>query len=351
MRVSAEELDLEPPMYIHERSELMSQLRNQLAMLPELEDLTPQCDISTADVGVSGKSPPEEKRNLRSILEYHSKIFLGDRNAAPAPAHGVICDVDVGDAQPIAVRPRSVGPHILPKVYELLKKLLETNLIEHSESPRASPIVIVLKKNGIDIRILPDREWFSETLVFPLPLINDLLLGFENALWFTSLNMASGFWAVKTSERAKLISAFVCPFGHFQWNAPLMYQGMINNCLWGFVRLSPEEEADFDRWALFSERAPISTTSLMVPRLWISSMMTSMNCSSDCVARIFHLLKNEFGKLVIPYLSHEISTEEISAVPKIAKGVQDLPFPTTLKEKNGSVPDETFSGRKKLLKS
>ncbi|OWY94986.1 reverse transcriptase, partial [Phytophthora megakarya] len=43
------------------------------------------------------------------------------------------------------------------------------------------------------------------------------------------------------------------------------------------------------------------------------------------------LPKCEFGKLSIPYLSHEISAEGIRATPKIAKGVQDLPFPTTLK--------------------
>ncbi|OWZ14839.1 reverse transcriptase [Phytophthora megakarya] len=69
-------------------------------------------------------------------------------------------------------------------------------------------------------------------------------------MWFMSLDMASGFWAVKMSERAKLISAFVCPFGHFQWtrmpfglkNAPLIYQSVINNCL-----LPPEEEAEVDQ--------------------------------------------------------------------------------------------------------
>jgi ribonuclease HI len=43
------------------------------------------------------------------------------------------------------------------------------------------------------------------------------------------------------------------------------------------------------------------------------------------------LPKSEFGKLSIPYLSHEISAEGIRAVPKIAKGVRDLPFPSTLK--------------------
>ncbi|KAE9295290.1 hypothetical protein PR003_g24059 [Phytophthora rubi] len=43
------------------------------------------------------------------------------------------------------------------------------------------------------------------------------------------------------------------------------------------------------------------------------------------------LPKSEFGKKTIPYLSHEIGAEGIRAKPKIAKGVEDLPFPSTLK--------------------
>ncbi|GMF82087.1 unnamed protein product [Phytophthora fragariaefolia] len=43
------------------------------------------------------------------------------------------------------------------------------------------------------------------------------------------------------------------------------------------------------------------------------------------------LPKSEFGKLTIPSLSHEISAEGIRATSKIAKSVQDLPFPSTLK--------------------
>jgi hypothetical protein len=59
----------------------------------------------------------------------------------------------VGDARPVAQRARQIAPHILVKVYELLKKRLETGLIELSESEWASPILIVLKKNGVDIRM------------------------------------------------------------------------------------------------------------------------------------------------------------------------------------------------------
>ncbi|KAE8983035.1 hypothetical protein PR001_g23563 [Phytophthora rubi] len=43
------------------------------------------------------------------------------------------------------------------------------------------------------------------------------------------------------------------------------------------------------------------------------------------------LPKSEFGKETISYLSHEIGAEGIRAKPKIAKGVKDLPFPSTLK--------------------
>ncbi|KAK1928482.1 hypothetical protein P3T76_016047 [Phytophthora citrophthora] len=144
MRVTNQELGLESGVYISKGTELLAQLRDQLVMLPELEDLAPECDIDKADVRVPGKIKPEMEQKLRGILKYHRKIFLGGGNAAPAPARGVVCDLDVGDAKPVA------------NVNELLKKRLETGLIEYSNSPWASPIVIVLKKNGVDIRVCID---------------------------------------------------------------------------------------------------------------------------------------------------------------------------------------------------
>jgi hypothetical protein len=68
----------------------------------------------------------------------------------------VVCDLDVGDAKPVAQRSEFIAPHLLIKVYELQKKLLDTGLIKYSESLWASPIVIVLKKSGIDIRMYID---------------------------------------------------------------------------------------------------------------------------------------------------------------------------------------------------
>ncbi|OWZ06676.1 reverse transcriptase [Phytophthora megakarya] len=202
--------------------------------------------------GVPGETSPEDESRMRAILKRHRKIFLGDKNAAPAPARGVVCDLDVGDVKLIALSPRSIGPHVAVKVYELLKKLLENNQIEHSESQWASPIVIVLKKNGVDMRMCMDYRLMNNFIhlsSYPLPLIDDLLVGFQKALWFMSLDMASGFWAIKMTERAKSISTFD---SNVIWseNKPLIYQQVINNCLWGFVRLPPEEEAEVDQEVL-----------------------------------------------------------------------------------------------------
>ncbi|OWZ06255.1 hypothetical protein PHMEG_00021515 [Phytophthora megakarya] len=185
MRISAEELDLEPAVYIHEGSETLSQLRELLALLPDIEELSPKCDIDSVDVGESGTSTPEDALRLRVILKYHRAIFLGNGNMVPAPARRVTCDMDVVEANPVAQRLRSVAPHLSFKVYELLEKLLETRLIEHSESPCASPIVVVLKKNGVDIRMCVDYRIvnvFIKLSNYPLPLIDDLLVDFEDVI-------------------------------------------------------------------------------------------------------------------------------------------------------------------------
>ena len=81
---------------------------------------------------------------------------MGKGNALPPAARGAICDIDVGDAKPIAQRVRKVAPRYMEKLFKLLKGLLSAGIIKPSESPWASPIVIVVKKNGVDIRLCID---------------------------------------------------------------------------------------------------------------------------------------------------------------------------------------------------
>ncbi|OWY98687.1 hypothetical protein PHMEG_00030486 [Phytophthora megakarya] len=179
MRVSAEELGLELAVYLREGNDLMAQLQDHLIMLPEIEEVTPECNLDEANVRVPEVTTPEMEDKMRWILKRHRSIFLGHGNAAPAPARGVVCDIDLGEAKPIAAP-------FLVNVFELLKNLLEAELIDHSESEGSSPIVIVLKKNGIDIRMCIDYRLLNLLIKlsrYPLPLIDDLLVDFKSAMW------------------------------------------------------------------------------------------------------------------------------------------------------------------------
>ncbi|OWY90389.1 reverse transcriptase, partial [Phytophthora megakarya] len=151
---------------------------------------------------------------------------------------------------------------VLKKLYELLKGLLRAGLITFSNSPWASPIVIVLKKNGVDIRLCIDYKRVNAVttvMEYAMPLVDDLLTDMEAYLWFCSLDAASGFWAVMMTERARKVSAFVCALGHFDWrrmplglkNVSMIYQRMMDNALWGFVQ--PK-----GGWKEYSERIQLA---------------------------------------------------------------------------------------------
>ncbi|GMF51241.1 unnamed protein product [Phytophthora fragariaefolia] len=99
-----------------------------------------------------------------------------------------------------------------------------------------------------------------------------------------------------------------------------------------FVRLPPEEEKLVDpdvleflgldlvhrRYRSWGSNLGPTVRTLVLFRLRYWNITVSLS-------------KSEFGKLTIPYLSHEISAKGLRATPKIAKGIQNLPFPKTLK--------------------
>ena len=81
---------------------------------------------------------------------------MGKGNALPPAARGAICDIDVGGAAPIAQRVRPVAPKYREKLSDLIKGLLAAKIVQPYTSPWASPIVVIIRKNGVDIHLCID---------------------------------------------------------------------------------------------------------------------------------------------------------------------------------------------------
>ena len=146
------------------------------------------------------------------------------------------------DPKPFKERYRRIPLHQFEEVRKHLKEMEEIGAIRRSNSPLASPVVLVKKKDGslrlcIDLRKLTART-IKET--YSLPQIEESLDCLNGASIFTSLDLKSGYWQVELDDESIPLTAFaVGPLGFYKCvrmpfgltNAPAMFQHLMERCL------------------------------------------------------------------------------------------------------------------------
>jgi hypothetical protein len=145
------------------------------------------------------------------------------------------------DAIPISQPPYRCNPKHRNFLQEEINRMEKQGLIRKSASPWASPVVIVDKKGG-DKRLCVDYRKLNAVTkadAYPLPRIDDMLESFSNATWFTTLDLASGYWQVAMEPADIEKTAFITPFGLYEFlvmpfglaYAPGTFQRLMNRIL------------------------------------------------------------------------------------------------------------------------
>lgn len=123
----------------------------------------------------------------------------------------------------------------------MIKDLKNADVIEESDSPFSSPVILVRKKDG-DVRMCVDYRGINKQTVkqaFPMPRIDDQLDGLQGMKFFTTLDLSSGYYQVPMAKDTKYITAFSTTDGHYQFrrmpfglsNAPTVFTRLINEIL------------------------------------------------------------------------------------------------------------------------
>lgn len=123
--------------------------------------------------------------------------------------------IDTGDAKPVKLPPRRIPLHLQQEVTDNLKQMLDTDIIRPSCSPWVAPVVLVRKKGG-GLRFCVDYRKLNEVTskdAYPLPRIHDALDSLGHACWFSTLDLASGYWQVEVDPKDRLQDCFYNPSG------------------------------------------------------------------------------------------------------------------------------------------
>ena len=150
--------------------------------------------------------------------------------------------IELTDPIPFKESYKRIPPQMYDEVKAHIQEMLDLGAIRHSNSPWASAIVLVRKKDGrlrfcIDLRKLNNRTVKD---AYSLPRIETLLDTFLGSTIFTTLDLKAGYWQVEMAEESKAFTAFTCgPLGFYECetmpfgatNAPATFQRLMHNCL------------------------------------------------------------------------------------------------------------------------
>lgn len=152
--------------------------------------------------------------------------------------------IDTGEAAPIRQRYYRMSPEKQRILVEQLDEMLKDDVVEPTESPWSSPVLLTPKKNG-ELRFCLDSRKLNAITkkdAYNLPYISEILDNLRDAKYLTSLDLSKSFWQILISEQDRCKTAFYIPTrGTYQFksmpfgltNAPATQQRLVDVLFYG----------------------------------------------------------------------------------------------------------------------
>ena len=147
------------------------------------------------------------------LLLISRDMVFSKRDTAMGTFTAVKPHIDTGNSKPIKQRMRRTPLGYANEEQEHLEKHLKVGVIEPSWTEWASH----RKRDGSVRRCIDLRNLNDVTVkdCYPLPLLQDCIDALEGCRYFTTLDMASGYYQLEVAEEDRDKTAFVTKYGLF----------------------------------------------------------------------------------------------------------------------------------------
>lgn len=276
----------------------------------------------------------EEKESIYNICFEYSDIFHleGDKlTSTPSIVHEIKTPTDQ-----LAIYQRQYRlPHSQrDEINKQIKQMETDGIIEPSNSPWNSPMILVPKKLDATgkpkFRLVVDYRKLNNITVgdkMPLPQIQDVLDRLGKSKYFTVLDLASGFHQIPLSEESKIKSAFSSDIGHWQYtklpmglkNSPPTFQRLMNNVLCNLVGL---------KCLVYLDDIIIFSVDIQEHSKRLREIFNRLRTHNLKLQPA----KCEFLRKEVIYLGHKISELGVQPDERKIICVRNFPIPTNVKE-------------------
>ena len=267
----------------------------------------------------------DQKRQLERLVGEFPHLFSDKPGVTDLVEHEISLE---GDSVP-SQKPYRISHMALEQMKKEVQELLDLGIVRESNSPYASPALLVKKDSGKAVRLVVDFRQLNKTTVndsYPMRRIDDTLDRIGKAKFLSAVDLSKGYLQVKLKESSIPKTAFVTPFGLFEYTR--MCFGLKNSGR-TFQRLMDRLLRDCQDFAIpYIDDVVVFSDSWEEHVEHLRKVFTKISQANLTIKPG----KCQFARKCIRYLGFVVGSGQIAPDPDKVATLRNIPRPHTKKQ-------------------